>query len=141
MKFSGLILQRFPIYMSYSKFELAISDKPQLGTCPLSPLNPLNLSFSRKLLIFQPQLADLAATANLICIFDQAQRSLQIDKFTRYFISAKFFGFDMKNKAFLLCLPKRCSPPSLGSDQKKKNWLRLQPKSGCSRRLRLRNTV
>ena len=141
MKFSGLILQRFPIYMSYSKFELAISDKPQLGTCPLSPLNPLNLSFSRKLLIFQPQLADLAATANLICIFDQAQRSLQIDKFTRYFISAKFFGFDMKNKVFFYVCLKDAALLLLAPTKKKKNWLRLQPKSGCSRRLRLRNTV
>ena len=51
------------------------------------------------------------------------------------------------NKSFLICLPKRCSRSRLkkgGSGSRlrliKKNWLRLHPKKGGSRRLQLRNT-
>ena len=52
-----------------------------------------------------------------------------------------------QHKAFLLCLPKKCCRSRLkkgGSSsrlQPTKNRLRLRPKSGGSRRLRLRNTA
>ena len=62
-----------------------------------------------------------------------------------YFYKLLLSHIRHNNKAFLLCLPKRCSwsrlkeaAPALGSDQQK-NRLRLKPKSCCSRQFRNRN--